>query len=582
MADQVVTEIKERLDVADVLGGYIQLKKAGANFKAPCPFHQEKTASLMVSTAKQIWHCFGCGEGGDIFGFVMRYENMTFPEALRFLANKAGVQLPERSNYQDNSNEKEQLIRINSFAAKFYHEVLKSSKAGEEAREYLAKRGLKELTINSWQIGFAPDEFHALEQALLQKKVDLQDMAKAGVSVVNEKGKQYDRFRGRVTFPIFSYGGDIVGFSARILTGDAEQAKYINSPETLIYNKSRVLFGLSQAKEAIRKQQYIVVVEGQMDCISLHQAGFANTVATSGTALTSEHMQMMKRLAQQVVFCFDADSAGSRATRRAGELALEAGMRAKVVVLPAGKDPDEMVRTDPAAWRSALKNAVWFIDYYIDEAKKVSNQSVEQTKYISEQVVPLIQKLSDSLEQDHYVRKLSTEFGTTESVVRSLITATRLGIPEKIVQQSGGISTILSLEKEIIGALLLYPSFKEALSSEVDIDDFTYPKVRELFSVIQSGQSIPDDAELSMLAKEAQFMVESQAENMSLDEEALLRDLTKRFYTLKLSAIRRHQQRLSQDMRQAEQAAQKEKLLAYNQQFADLSRKRVEFENKAQ
>jgi DNA primase len=511
----------------------------------------------------------------------MRYENLTFPESLRLLAGKAGIALPERANFQSNASEKDQLIRINEFAAKFYHEILKSSQAGSEARAYLQKRGLKEQTIQAWEIGFAPDEFHVLEQALLKKKVSLADMVKAGVGVMSEKGRQYDRFRGRVTFPIWNYVGDIIGFSARVLAADANAAKYINSPETLIYSKSRVLFGLYQAKEAIRKQQYVVVVEGQMDCISLHQAGFANTVATSGTALTSDHMQLLKRLAGAVTFCFDADEAGSRATRKAGELALDAGMRAKVVVLPKGTDPDELVRSNASAWREALKHAVWLVDYYIDEARKMQGQSVEQTKYVSESIVPLIYKLSDSLEQDHYVRKLVTEFGITESVIRSMLIAAKRGIVAPKTEENK-ISTVLSLEKEIIGALLLYPTYREQLLPEMDTEDFTYPLIQELFSHIKAGTDYATNEELIMLAKETQFMVESQTENMGQEEEAMLRDLTKRFYTLKLSAIRRHQQRLSQDIRQAEQAAQKEKLSSLNQAFAALSKKRIEYENKKQ
>jgi DNA primase len=287
MNNPILQEVKDRLNIADIIAGYIPIKKAGVNFKALCPFHHEKTPSLQISPQKQIWHCFGCGEGGDAFGFVMKYENIDFKEALKLLADKAGVKLPEyRPADPKEQSERELLLRINDFAARFYHEILIKNQLGAAALEYLKNRGLTEGTINQWQIGFAPEDFHVLERALAQKKVSAQDLVLAGVSAKNERGQIYDRFRGRITFPIFDYFGNAVGFSARILIDDGKSAKYVNSPETSVYSKSKILFGLNFAKETIRKQDEAVVVEGQMDCISLHQGGFKNVVASSGTALT--------------------------------------------------------------------------------------------------------------------------------------------------------------------------------------------------------------------------------------------------------------------------------------------------------
>ena len=242
MADQVLQEIKDRIDIVEFISSYITVKKSGTSVKAVCPFHNEKSPSLMISPAKQIWHCFGCGEGGDAFGFLMKYENISFVEALKILADKTGVKLPVYSgtNVPD-KQEKELLIRINSFAAKYYHQTLLHAKTASQARDYLTKRGLLETTIAQWQIGFAPEEFHALEEALRQKQVLLTDLVKAGVSVKNERGQVYDRFRGRITFPIHNYYGEVVGFSARVLSG-SDQAKYINSPETLAYHKGNILF----------------------------------------------------------------------------------------------------------------------------------------------------------------------------------------------------------------------------------------------------------------------------------------------------------------------------------------------------
>jgi DNA primase len=259
--DQVVQDIKDRLSVADVVGSYVQLKRAGANFKAVCPFHHEKTPSFQVSPARQVWHCFGCGEGGDIFDFVERYENVGFAEALKILADRAGVKLPERTARDPQAeSERETLVRINSYAAKLYHEVLLKDPKAAPARAYLEKRGLTAETVARWQIGYAPDEFHYLEQALVKKNVPLAALVRAGVSAQGERGQIYDRFRGRITFPILDYFGHVVGFSARILDPDAKIAKYINSPETPIYSKGRVLFGLYQAKQAIRRADDAVQV----------------------------------------------------------------------------------------------------------------------------------------------------------------------------------------------------------------------------------------------------------------------------------------------------------------------------------
>jgi DNA primase len=258
MADQAIQQIRDRLDIVDVLGGYIQVKRAGTNFKASCPFHHEKSPSLVISQPKQIWHCFGCGEGGDIFGFVMRYEKLEFKEALKLLAQKAGVELAAYKQNPQAHAEKELAIRINMFAAKFYHQILKTP-SGKEAAEYLAKRKLTPSTITEWQIGYSPNDFGALRDALIAKKVSVDSLVKAWVAGKNERGNIYDRFRDRITFPIQNFAGDIVGFSARQLHDSEQGGKYINSPETIIYHKSEVLFGLFQAKSAIRDADAVVV-----------------------------------------------------------------------------------------------------------------------------------------------------------------------------------------------------------------------------------------------------------------------------------------------------------------------------------
>ena len=589
MADQVLQDIKDRLDIVEVIGSYIPLKKSGTNFKAVCPFHNESTASLMVSPQKQIWHCFGCGEGGDVFGFVMRYENTEFRDALKMLAERAGVELPAyhrpANAAPDISGE---LVRINNFAAKFYYQVLKSP-AGSAALKYLHDRGLADATLEQWQIGFAPDDFHALERALLQKQVTPDFMVQAGVSVKNEQGQVYDRFRNRVTFPIFNYFGEVAGFTARVLNiDDKQQAKYVNSPETAIYNKSKILFGLNFAKESIRKKDEVVVVEGQMDVIQAHQAGFTNTVASSGTALTEQQLIMLGRLTKNLKFCFDADTAGAGATRRAGELALQQGFRLKIINLKNVKDPDDLIRQSPGLWQKAVREAVWFVDFYLERAASAyKSGSVEQKHYLSEEVLPLLRFIADPLEQDHYIHALSSDFMVSEAVIREELKKTapapaRSGQAASVPPAAPGAATAI-LEKQVVGGLLSVPDFL-AFAREQGLGDteIANPSLRQLAHDALEG-TLPETAvKQDPLAKEAIFMVESELDNLNNNELALLRELKKSLFMLKLNDIKRQQQELTVEIKKAEDQKDSPKIEELNKKFARLATSRVQVEAQLQ
>lgn len=578
MADQVIEDIKNRLNIVDVLSGYIQVKRSGTNFKAVCPFHAEKSASLMVSPAKQIWHCFGCGEGGDIFGFVMRMENVEFRDALKILADRAGVQLPEQSGYHKQVEDvKGELLRINAFAAQFYAEHLKAPHA-EQARMYLESRGLSQKIIEQWRIGFAPNEFHALEEALVKKGVSKQRMIQAGVSVQGERGNQYDRFRNRITFPIYNYVGDVVGFTARVLPGDDGGAKYINSPETPVYNKSAVLFGLYFAKNDIRKSDNVIVVEGQMDCISPAAKGYTNIVATSGTALTEHHLRAIGKLTKNIKFCFDADSAGQSASFRAGMLALSMGFAVKVVILPSGKDPDELVRKDPSAWNTALRNSQWFIDFYIDKGlQQFSPNSVEQKKYITTTILPMIRMLQDSVERDHYQRRIVERFGISENALRSEIGSSVASVPTETTPALAGtrVTSAELLQKEVLGGMLVFPQYKEEVRSFITAEDFSIPQIKEIFINPEDGV-----IKESVLAKEVQFMVESMLDTLDGNSAAVLHTLRKSAFLLHLSRIKESQTAVSAAMRTAESLKDTARLRELNQQFVTLSQERLVFENK--
>jgi len=576
MTDNTLQEIKDRLNIADVISGYIPIKKSGTNFKAVCPFHNEKSPSLMISPAKQIWHCFGCGEGGDVFGFVIKYENLDFKDALKILADKAGVKLPQFSAGNKVSvDEKELLLRINDFAARYYNKVLMSP-GGKEALEYLKNRGLTEGTIKQWQIGFAPEDFHALEKALAQKKVNINDLVKAGVSAKNERGQMYDRFRGRITFPIYNYFGETVGFSARLLKDNPNAAKYVNSPETIIYNKSKILFGLNFAKEAIRRADEAVIVEGQMDCIQAHQGGFNNVVASSGTALIDQHLVLLGRLTKNLKFCFDSDTAGQAAARRAGEMALKNGFRLKLITLTAAKDPDELIKKSPGLWAKAVSEAVWFLDYYISLAEtQFAPGSVEQKHYLSQEVVPFLGFITDPLEQDHYVRQIASKFSISEKVIYGQIKSQGPAAAKApIAAGPGGIL----VQKEVLGGLLFAPEFFKDSGEQLEAEDFEDPAARELAAAfMQDGLKDPQLRQ-SALAKEAQFMVESQLEELDGNETVLYRELLKAFVVLKINSMKKRQQNLQAEIQAAESLGDKQKVEEFNKQFALISGRKMNLE----
>jgi len=581
MQDSSLQEIKDRLNVADVISGYITAKKAGVNFKAVCPFHNEKSPSLVISPQKQIWHCFGCGEGGDIFGFVMRYENVDFKEALKILAQKAGVKLPEyKPQNPEQQNEKDLLFRINDFAARFYHEILIKGKVASAALNYLKGRGLSEGTIKKWFIGYAPEDFHALEQALGQKKVSIHDLVKAGVSVKNERGQIYDRFRGRVTFPIYNLQGEAVGFSARILADDGKSAKYVNSPETTVYNKSKILFGLNFAKNAIRKLDEAVIVEGQMDCIAAHQAGFENVVASSGTALTLEQLLMLSRLTKNLKFCFDGDTAGQAASRRAGELALKQGFRLKIIALEKVKDPDDLIKKSPGLWEKAVSEAKWFLDWQMEFAEKsFPSDMVEQKHFLTQAVLPLLAYVSDPLEQDHYIRRMVQKFGISERTVRDYIKLHAAG-KAPTDERSSNIATVASgpslLEKEILGGVLLYPNLLENFRTILTAEDMSSPEIIEALRLTLEGHI--EQVKTLPVAKEAIFMLESQVETQEGGEDISKRRIEKSLARVKLNVIKRQQEQLSAELRKAENDGNKELLKELTRKFAEITNLRIKFE----
>lgn len=363
--DQVKERIRDAVDIVQVVGERVQLKKAGKNHLARCPFHNEKTPSFNVNSERQIYHCFGCGVGGDIFAFVMAYDKVSFPEALRTLAERANIPLDDAASKKHRARQDAQdpLYKANALAREFFVDTLNNENAGRAAREYIESRNLTDDTVNKFGLGYAPDSWDGLLSLARVNKMPQNVLIEAGLAVQGDRGRVYDRFRGRVTFPITNDSGRVVAYGARSLDPDG-QPKYLNSSESPVYQKNRILYGLFQARDAIRQDGYVLVVEGYMDVIRLVQEGIENVVATCGTAMTPEHGRVLRRFAERIVLVFDGDSAGERAAVRAGHTLLEAGIEAMVVLLPAGDDPDSLVAAEGAdALRQMADEAIPFLRF---------------------------------------------------------------------------------------------------------------------------------------------------------------------------------------------------------------------------
>lgn len=420
-------EIKSRLDIVDVLREYIQLKPAGLNFRARCPFHQEKTPSFMVSPEKQIWHCFGCGKGGDIFSFVMEMEGVDFVGALKILAHKAGVVLKRQDPKL--TSQRNKLLDILELSRKYYHKVLLESQQAEKARKYLADRGLAEDTISEWSIGYSPSGWDNVLNFLKSKGYSENEIFLAGMSVSREKQPGfYDRFRERIMFPIYDVSGNAIAFSARISPeneASEKLGKYINSPQTMIYDKSKVLFGLDKAKMEIKKHDCVIIVEGQMDVITTYQAGFKNVVASSGTALTSEQIKSIKRYTPNIILSFDEDSAGELAADRGIREAMAQEMNIKVVELPEGKDPDECIRKNIEAWKKAVTEAKPMMQYYFDKTfTKLDTKKVDDRRQAAKILLPIIARIGNAIEQDFWLKKISEKIDVSEKLLRETLSKT--------------------------------------------------------------------------------------------------------------------------------------------------------------
>jgi len=418
-----IEEIKRKIDIVEYLGSYLALKKAGRNFKANCPFHQEKTPSFVISPERQIWHCFGaCQDGGDIIKFLMKWENITFIEAVRELAEKAGVKI-QRFDIQDQAwQKKDRLVSLNEMAKDFFSFVLHKTKFGKKAIDYLAERKINSAIVKKFEMGYSPSSWDSLRKFLKAKKFTDWEGLEAGLLIKSDSGRVYDRFRGRLMFPLKDARGMIVGFSGRTLDPKEKAAKYVNTPETSIYHKRESLFGIHLAKEAIKKEKNAIIVEGEFDMITPYQLGIENIVAIKGSALTREQLLLLKRYTNRINLALDADNAGEEAIKRGIEEGENLEFEIGIIAIEGGKDPDEAARVNPVKFRESLKKSQPVYDFIIHFfQKQYPGEDPFSKKNIAEGVVPFLSSIRNPIVKSYVIRKLSQLLSVDERSIEALI-----------------------------------------------------------------------------------------------------------------------------------------------------------------
>ncbi|MCX6766783.1 MAG: DNA primase [Candidatus Moranbacteria bacterium] len=504
MSSPEIDEIKNRLNIAEVVGEYIRLTKAGSNWKALCPFHNEKSPSFMVSEERGSWHCFGCGKGGDVFSFVMELEGVGFREALEQLAGKAGVELKrfEKGNWENKGerDDKARLFAILELATKWYEKNLWEGRGKEKILSYLRERGLNDQSIKKFRLGYAPDGWRNMLEFLLKKGYAIDEINKTGLLVEkttnsdqramnNTNDRYYDRFRDRIMFPIQDILGRVIGYSARVAPGgDEKNAKYINTPQTALYDKGKVLYGLNLAKMEIKKKNETVLVEGNTDVIAAHQAGFENTVAVSGTALTDDQVKILKRYGENISMGFDMDAAGQAAARRSIKTCLENDLNVKIILLSSGKDAAESLKENQEAWKKAVESASSVMEYYFKEIfSRYDPKKPVEKKKIAQELLNVIKDISNPVEQSHWLKLLASRIGTEEKMLADILQKSKTGEKNQAISenQETGINHEKSLEEKILGIILAFPKECCKEIARIDVGDFQNEKERAILDAIK-------------------------------------------------------------------------------------------------
>ena len=534
-SEDILDEIRNRLDIVEVISEYVPLKQSGKGHKGLCPFHQEKTPSFMVDSERQIFHCFGCGEGGNIFSFIMKIEKVNFPEAVKMLAEKAGVQLPTVKNQDDGVyRERDFILRLNDIAANYYQRNL-FQEQGKNAFQYLANRNFKKETIQKYHLGYALSGYEHLTSLLAQKKVKVSDLIKAGLAVKSKKsGNVVDYFRNRIIFPIMNLQGRIIAFGGRVL--DDNLPKYINSPETPVYSKGKHLYGLFQAKKSIRQKNQIIIMEGYTDVLMAHQYGFENAVASLGTALTTQQIDLMKRYADEVIIAFDSDTAGKNATLRSLNLVKKVGVKIRIISLPAESDPaDVLLKNGDKYFSILIKKALPLIDYKLEVLMQHYNPETSEGKVsIVRELFQDLNGINSQLELQAEVKKIAEKLELQEESMLKDLNRFRKGnrtLPS-ISAKNVAEETHVNAEKILIGKILQNRENIKKIFSELEVDYFTVTEHREILSVIkdfyEKGEKIDIQKIMDKLGNQKEINLLSQImmkDVVSSDEESFKRSI---------------------------------------------------------
>lgn len=573
-----IDEIREKLDIVQVLSEYLQLKKTGANFRANCPFHSEKKPSFFVSPSKQIFKCFGCGASGDVFKFVMQIEGLEFKDALPILARKAGVEL--RREPIKERTERQKIYDICELATKFFEKQIESNK-GKRVKEYLKKRGMDDKTIKEWRIGYSPNTWQGLSDFLVGKGFKREQVIKAGLAIDPEKENKtpYDRFRGRIMFPIFDLQSNPVGFGGRIFEKEEETdpAKYINTPNTIVYDKSRILYGLNKAKVDIRKKEKAILVEGYTDVILSNKAGVTNIVSSSGTSLTPYQLKILSRYTKNLTFGFDMDIAGESATKRGIDIAQLLEFDIKIVPLPKEKDPADVIKENPEEWKKLTEKAKPIIEFYFEKAfSQFDKNTLEGKKQISQLLLPFFARIQNKIEESECISRLAKELKLKEEALWEELRKIRKEHKETSNFQEYTLSEEVLPEKEEKDLrtrqrkieerflMLILKGFK--CEKEKFPCKFSFDEGQKIFNCILEEKKVPKELKSFLNELELQFEVEKEEKGeIDLEKEA-------KFCINSLKTIKKEREirKITEKLKDAEEKKDKKKVIKLLNQIKEI------------
>jgi DNA primase len=601
MKDSAIEKIKEKIDVVDLVGGYIKLQKAGMNYRAHCPFHSEKTPSFFVFPARQNWHCFGCSLSGSIFDFVMKIEGIEFGDALKVLARRAGVELKKQDPRI--TTERQRLYEICEMSCCFFEKQLQFTKKGQEIENYLFKRGLNEESIKKWRIGYAPDMWQSLSDFLVSQGYSREEVVKAGMMAIkttnNERqiasDKYYDRFRGRIIFPIFDLNSQVVGLGGRMLEGEKEGgAKYINTPNTLLYDKSRILYGLNFAKTEIRKKDFAILTEGYFDVILVHQAGFENALALSGTALSVEQMKTLKRYTPNLYTALDMDAAGDAATTKGIDLAQREDFNMKVISLPKGSDPADVAAKSAEEWRSLVENAQDIFDFYFQSAfSKFDQNKPEGKKEITNVLLLKIKEIPNKILQAHWIQQLANKIKIGEEIIWEELKKIIKREESKIIfsgaemnkDEQAAIIKKIKTRKELLEERFLGLALKNSKNLEFSSSLFS-PKINLILQIIKEQKEKEkiekalkklekENKDIKQILNDAILTVEFDAklkEKNTADEKHMADEIKICLKELKKIETMSQLQNISEQIKIAEQKGEKQKVKELLKEFSETAK----------